>query len=245
MMIVDQKYWDTAYEEYEFCLLPKDDPTIQLINKFIPAASKGQQAFEAGCYPGRFIVGVGEKGYRLNGCDLTPKIKNKLAKWLVSYGFDIGNFEHIEFDNYPHKHKYHVVCSFGFIEHFTDYKNVFFKHLDLVEDGGWVLIQFPNFNGFFQKILHVIFDVDNFNNHVIESMDVAEYQKIVPNNFEIIFCGYYGGFDFWTDDFNKKNGKVKRFFLNYLFRTRRFWKFLPNCKQWSPYGAIVLKKIII
>lgn len=58
-----------------------------------------------------------------------------------------------------------VVSSFGFIEHFTNWREVLAKHAEPVADDGHLIIEAPNFTGAFQRWLHVNFDKANSARH--------------------------------------------------------------------------------
>lgn len=240
-MIVDQKYWDDSYKTYEFKRLPINDPTRKIINDFIPRANWDKNAFEIGCYPGRFLVEIGEKGYILNGCDKTELVVPHLANWLQINKCKVGEFIQGDYKNFVNR-KYDLVASFGFIEHFTDYVTVFLEHCSMVKSGGYLIIQYPNFRGFIQKSLHIIFDQDNLNNHVIDSMDLNLYIKLIPKDFNIILACYYGNFDFWIDDYKGRNGRFKKKILSFFMKTRKYWSYFPNCEIYSPYAIIIAKK---
>ncbi len=240
-MIVEQDYWNNSYSSYKFNRLSKDDPTRQLIEQWVPIAQETQEVFELGCFPGRFLIELGQKGYILNGCDLAPQIIPNLEKWSLKNNCVVNEFYNTTYLDFI-ENKYDLVASFGFIEHFNNYEEVFLQQCEMVKEGGVLLVQFPNFRGFVQLFLHSFFDKDNLNNHVIESMDLSKYKKILPDNFEIVYYGYYGNFDFWIDDYNKRNGKIKNKLLSLLMKTSGVWKMLPDVSLYSPYGAIIAQK---
>lgn len=240
-MIVDQSYWDRSYEKYEFRELPENDPTKELIKKFVIDAEGDRTAFELGCFPGRFLLEIGRKGYELNGCDKNHRVTKDLPAWLSKNNCKVGSFQEIDYKDALDS-KYDLVASFGFIEHFANWDEVLKHHCMMLETGGILIVQFPNFKGFIQKYLHLFFDKDNLNNHVLSSMNPAAYKKLLGQEYEILFCGYYGAFDFWIDDYKKRNGATKKRMLALLNRTRRIWKYLPNNSAWSPYGAIIVRK---
>jgi SAM-dependent methyltransferase len=235
------KYWDSGYASYVFERLSESDQTRKLIEEYIPDVNEGESAFEIGCFPGRFLFEIGKKGYKLNGCDLTPRIEKDLTEWFKKNKLLVGNFENSNYLNFI-KNKYNLVASFGFIEHFENYKEVFLQQTEMVESGGFLLVQFPNFKGVVQKKLHSFFDIDNLNNHVNDSMDLNTYQKLLSKDFELVYCSYYGNFDFWIDDFQHKNERVKRNLLRIFFKTKKFWNYLPNHRCYSPYAAIIARK---
>lgn len=150
-MIVNQRYWDKSYDGHVFQRLPATDPTVKLIKEKIPFALKNANAFEPGCFPGRFLVEVGELGYILNGCDLTPRVEKDLPMWLKKQNCKVGAFKQISYDEVYFADRYDLICSFGFIEHFQDYKNIFLWHCNLVSNEGMVFIEFPNMYWFYTK----------------------------------------------------------------------------------------------
>lgn len=241
-MIVDQSYWDNSYSKLKFFRLPYGDQTASLLKKYLPRANGDKSAFEIGCFPGRFIAEIGELGYVLHGCDTTPRVANDLGPWLEGQGYKVGKVVQAPYQDFTENH-YDLVASFGFIEHFEDYANVFLEHCKMVAVNGYLVVQFPNFRGSFQHKLHTFFDLDNLNNHVIAAMNLEVYKKILPPDFETIFCGYYGGFDFWTDDFKKRNGFLKRKILKFFMKTKSIWRKAGDDPRWSPHGMIIAKRI--
>ncbi len=239
-MIVSQNYWNKSYEHYRFSRLPETDPILKVIKKYVPETTN-KTAFEMGCFPGKYLAEIGDKGYVLNGCDLFDDVETLLFDWLRSQGFKINELKKESFDFYKDR-KYDLVASFGFIEHFKSYTDVFQTHLDMINNEGFLVMEFPNFKGIIQRFLHFVFDRDNFNNHILEAMDLNYYKKQLSSNFEIIYCEYIGGFDFWIDDFNKRNGFFKKIFLKLFFKTKFLWKYLNNSSYWSPYAILIAKK---
>lgn len=240
-MIVDQKYWNNSYEKYKLQRLPRSDPTLKLIKKYIPTVKNDAQAFEIGCYPGRFLVEIGQKGYTLNGCDLAPQISTRLSKWLLNNNCKVNKLYNKSYIHFVGE-KYDLVASFGFIEHFENYEEVFLQQCGMVRNGGILLIQFPNFRGLIQWVLHRCFDKDNLFNHVIQAMDLKRYKKILPSTFKLIYCSYYGNFDFWIDDYMQRNGKIKKRLIKLFQKTSKLWKILPDSSLYSPYGMLIARK---
>lgn len=239
-MIVGQDYWDASYATHQFTRVPAQDPTRQIVERYIPLAGPGQTAFEFGCFPARYLYEIGSRGYAVSGCDRTPRVASELPAWLEKNEIRTGNFFQCDFWHVP-RSRFDVVASFGFVEHFRDYLDVFRFHFEFVKPGGLVLVQFPNFRGAVQRLLHEIFDKDNLDNHVVAAMNLAEYRSVASSFGEVLFCGHYGGFDFWTDHFNGGPGPRRLRLLNALERTRPLWSKLPTAAPWAPYGAILVK----
>lgn len=239
-MVVDQSYWDSSYKKLTFFRLPPHDPTAELLKRHIPAANADKSAFEIGGFPGRFLAELGELGYILNGCDLTPRTAD-MGPWLAGLGFSVGEFNQAPYQEFLDR-QYDVVASFGFIEHFEDFQKLFLQHCDMVAPGGYVVVQFPNFLGNVQHRLHKFFDRDNLSNHVVSAMNVSAYTDILPKGFDLLYAGYYGAFDFWTDDFRKRNGPLRRRLLKTFMKTKSLWARAPNDFRWSPHGMVIARR---
>ena len=195
--IVDQQYWDSGYEKTRLEPSTKDDPVRCWLEKHIPL-SQGT-ALELGCFPGRYLVVLAMLGYEVHGIDLTPRIQTELKDWLLANGCRAGEFIRADVTTHVFEKKYDVVCSFGLIEHFTNWKELLIAHARLVKSGGVLAVSTPNFRGFIQQSLHQFLDSKNLSMHNLDAMDRKQWADIIqPLGFEIISAGYFGGFDFWV-----------------------------------------------
>ena len=92
-----------------------------------------------------------------------------------------------------------MVCSFGFIEHFPDFRDVLKKHIELVKPGGVLLVTCPNFRRG-QFILHWLLDRENLRKHVLSAMDLAAWEAtLLEGEMEVIEKGYSETFLFWIE----------------------------------------------
>lgn len=239
-MIVEQQYWDDSYSRYMFARVPANDATRQIIRRLVPPALPGQTAFEIGCFPGRYLVELGALGYTVSGCDRTERVEIDLAPWLRSEGCQVGGLVRGDY-RIAAIGKFDVVGSFGFVEHFDDFRSVVEFQINLVKPGGLAIIQFPNFHGFVQRALRCVVDRDNLSNHVISAMDLRNYTNWLADLGKIEFVGHYGRFDFWTDDYRARNSKFRRKVISTFNRTRSLWQRVPDSRHWSPYAAIAVR----
>ncbi len=235
--LVLQKIWDDSYLQYPLNVAKKTDPVRIWLEEKIPRDKK--TCFEIGCFPGRYLAVFGIHGYELNGIDSTPRINNDLLYWLKTQKFKIGKFYNQDFLKFRETIKFDVVCSFGFIEHFVEWKEIIRKHTYLVNNEGYLIISTPNFRGFVQKHLHKLLDNENYNRHNLCSMNPGEWKIILEKEgFEVIYYGYFGGFKFWTNNSKKKIfEKIISKILTILFKN------LPNSEYYSSFCGIVAKKI--
>lgn len=237
----DQKYWDKYHAGFNLQIAPEIHPIRKLIEEYFPTTDN-KTCIEIGCYPGGFLAVFGELGYQLNGIDLS-KNTEILPQWLASQNYDVGEFWKEDFLSFNPEHKYDVVSSFGFIEHFTNWEDVLVKHIDLVEENGYIFVEVPNFIGIFQNFLHKYFDRVNYDHHHIPSMDIEKWVKILTdNNFKIIYKEYFGPFYFWVDQ--QDRNILQRGFLKSLRKISPVLrKILPdNKKAYAPFAGIIAQK---
>lgn len=244
--LVRQDYWDASYESLALDINISNDPVAHFIRSTLKKhGTKNGSVLEVGCYPGRYLRVFGEFNYQLNGIDLTPKVETELPQFLAKKGCLVGTFRQIDFFNSEFSGQYDVVCSFGFLEHFTNWEEVILRHFEMVRKGGILILTVPNFYGTFQFLLHRTFDNINLNRHNIKAMDINSWKKLFnANSFEIdyLYAGYFGHFDFWTD--HQTLHKAKQTLLNAILWLKDELKKanLPNSKYYSPYAGIVIRK---
>jgi 2-polyprenyl-3-methyl-5-hydroxy-6-metoxy-1,4-benzoquinol methylase len=235
--------WEKDYEKQNFCRQSNDHSINILLNKYIPAAS-GKSCLEIGSYPGPFLATLGDKGYKLNGVDFNPNNDTKLPLWLKSEGLVTEEFWVADFFEFKTDRTFDVVASFGFIEHFTNYEEVIEKHAALVNGQGWLVITTPNFKGSVQHFLHSWLDKENLKKHYLPSMNPDRWASLLSTQgFDILYKGYFGGFWFWYDPFQKRNSFQKAglwFFARLVQRLRKLLWF--ESPAFSSYCGIVAKK---
>ena len=173
--------------------------------------------------------------YKVSGIDLTPYLLTRLPEYLNNNGVQVGSLYLEDFLNFNSTQQFDVVCSFGFIEHFTNFELVFQKHIDLVKPGGILVVACPNFNGL-QKLFHAMLDYDNLKRHVLAAMDLQSWGKILKkNDMEIIYHGYYRTADFWAEI--PKNQKTRLRLGRLLsWATKKIDRYVDFPNPWlSPY----------
>lgn len=239
-MIVEQKYWDESYSRSPLSLVPAGDPTRKLIHEVVPRAKQSQSAFEFGCFPGRYLIELGKLGYSVSGCDQTPRVEFELSPWMTSHGVRADQFYRCDFRQTPKK-RYDVVASFGFVEHFHDFADVYRFHFEFAKPGATVIVTFPNFRGVVQNTLHKIFDRENLERHVITAMKLEDYLRIANEYGEVIYCSHYGGFDFWTDHSGTGMSRQRKWALSAIEKTKRLWPRIPTMRAWAPYAGIAVR----
>ena len=237
--IVDQKHWDKRYEEQILDIVNINNPIRQLIIKYIPPGNG--KCFEIGAYPCRYLSIFGTLGYELNGIDTTHKIESsELKTWMENNNWKIGFLEKINFIDFNTEKKFDIVCSFGFIEHFKNWKEIILKHTEILKKDGYIIIETPNFAGIFQRVFHILVDYDNYKRHIIKSMNPKKWADLLGNNYEIIFEGYVGKASFWHE--NQKINIFQRIVIKCFSIICRIVKKFSYSRLYSPYCCLIAKK---
>jgi L-malate glycosyltransferase len=197
--IVEQTIWDEKYQKQSFKAVEDSYFLMKWMNKYIPDSDG--DCIEIGCYPGNFLPFFGKKGYTIHGIDRTPDVATGLPEWLKSLGLKVGSFQRISFEDYSKKGNFDIVCSFGFIEHFTNYLEVIEKHAELVKENGYLILEAPNMRGLLVRLLHILFYNEDYKLHYIKSMNPKKWKAILKaKGFEILDYGYIGGFAFFFEN---------------------------------------------
>lgn len=239
--VTAQAYWDLSYEKLDLVYNPDNIPFKDLFNRYLKPDGT---CLEIGCYPGNFLVYLGSQfNYEVSGIDTTPFLLTRLPLHFTRNGVKMGKLYNEDFLTFNPYEKYDVVCSFGFIEHFTNFESVIEKHIQLVKPSGTLIITCPNFRKI-QYILHKYLDSDNLRRHNLASMDIDRWAKVLQkNNMKTLYKGYYRTADFWTD--SPSNGRIKNFVsgaVQFLFNHIDQRVNLPN--SWtSPYIVFIAQKL--
>ena len=240
----DKDHWNRLHASGTQRIASKSDNIRRWIERHIPpVAQASSSCLEIGCCPGRYLAVLGELGYELFGVDLAENI-HTMPDWLKSRNFGVGSFWQEDFLQFDFRRKFDIVMSLGFIEHFTNWREVLLKHCDLVEPGGYLVIEAPNFIGGFQHWLHYHLDRENYNRHYIPAMDVDAWSAALrANGFDIVFKGYFGKFDFWVEGQHRTT--AQEITLKALSRVKGILKWIlpPDKKMYSPVGGVIARKV--
>lgn len=236
---VEQVHWDKGYQ----CMPPTasdpDDPIRMLLVRTLPKTSL--RSFELGCYPGRYLAVMGEMGHELNGCDLTPMVGN-LAGWCSKSGYRTGRFEQRDVFSLDESDHYDIVASFGLIEHFGNWEELFSRHIKLLALNGYLVITTPNFKSPLQYILHKTLDAENLKIHNLQSMDPVKWAGLAKDaGLEVIFYGGIGRFEFWAGA--QRRNLIQKILLRLVRATKPLWRFAPaGTLSLAPYYGIIARR---
>ena len=237
--MISRDQWDSLYSGVKPHIAPEGDQFRKWLEANIPPSSG--RCLEIGCFPGRYLSVIGELGYQLYGVDLAEKLP-LLESWLNRRGYRTGTFWHQDFFSFDPGIKFDLVMSLGFIEHYKNWEEVLERHFPLVREGGLLVLEAPNFNGTFQRLIHRRLDRRNFEQHFLEAMEPDRWSRVLEENgFEIIFSGYAGKFHFWVQE--EERGPFGRMALRLLHWLRPAASLLPGArKSYSPYAVVLARK---
>jgi len=134
-------------------------------------AYQGGDCLEVGCFPGRYLRYFERVyGMRAEGVDLMAPDENAVTA-----------IHQCDFFEFRSDKKYDVVCSFGFIEHFEVLDDVIQRHVDLVKEGGMVVITVPNFVHGWRFCARRKHDKELFVHHNRNAMVLGNIENILKN----------------------------------------------------------------
>ncbi len=244
-ILASSDFWRQKYGNFPLEEAGAEHPVIHWLSKHISTGNG--DCLEIGCFQGHYLPFFGRLGYRLNGIDIIPRVL-EIPGWLHKLGFTCGEFRQQDFFSFIPPRQYELVCSFGFIEHFTAWEDIFVRHLDMVAPGGTVIIMCPNFSGFWQKHFHRLLDDENYRRHYLPAMDPQKWRAITERmGFSIIFCGYFGRFYMWAAS-QKRSLPVKLMVhgvIDILVPLLRRLPWPEGRKSYAPCCGIIAKKNFI
>ncbi len=189
--VASQSYWDSLYECLETDL--RYEPAAMLFTDLYKQFIKpGGTCIEIGCYPGNNLVYFAKEfGYSISGLDITPRIYTKMQKYFEINGVQLEELICKDFLIYQPSKTYDLVCSFGFVEHFRNFEEIIIKHIQLVSPGGFLVITAPNLARL-QYLIHLVIDRKCLSSHVISSMSLGKWRRILEaNSMRLLQHSYY------------------------------------------------------
>lgn len=161
----------------------------------------GLSVLEVGSAPGDHLVRLnklyGFDPYGIEYSDVGIEINRQV---FAASGITPDNVICADFLSSEVREKYRgqfdIVLSRGFIEHFTDARAVVRRHVDLLADGGYLLISVPNLNGL-NYALGQFFHKELIPLHNLHIMQKPAFMKLFDGlGVTPLFCDYYGTFNF-------------------------------------------------
>lgn len=205
-----------SYEDYLLCEV--------IYKKHMPGTS-GLKVLEVGSAPGDHLVRLSQRyGFIPYGIEYSESGYELNREVFASNSIDPNNVIYADFfsDEVHEQYRgaFDIVISRGFIEHFTDVRSVVEKHINLLAEGGLLIISIPNLNGvnyalgrFFHKELIPL--------HNLSIMRKQEFMELFDKQgLSTLFCNYYGTFNFGL--FNTKKGTFQSLALSVCMKLQLF-----------------------
>lgn len=209
----DKPHWQARFRNVLYEV--KSSCYERYFKNYLPVDSS-KTCIEIGVVPGNHLIYLAKfHKYRPVGLDYVDDI-GFVGDNLIFNG--ISEFELIKEDflEWNPEKKYDIVCSFGFVEHFENYEEVIKKHMDIVKEGGYLVISVPYLK-YFQFLLRKIFYKKEhlekiLSIHNLEIMNLKKLENVIisNNHFEKLFSGYICEMTIWfkpIDPFIKPNRK--------------------------------------
>lgn len=231
MEITEKSFWEKYWGEIK---LPqkvdfnfKNDKVIsETIIEHIPKAKPGESALEIGCAPGKWMLLIHEYlNYKIHGFEYVDAAAEKTKENFLICNIPKEEFKVItaDFLSQEPTPKYNLVTSFGFIEHFEDYKDIYFKHLGYSKKDGYIVIGFPSFRGvnyYLQLCIDKISGSKIIDNHNISMMNKELMERmVVDSGKELVYIDYIGGFEPALFNLNDIRNGVLRFVFKAYSKT--------------------------
>jgi SAM-dependent methyltransferase len=162
---------------------------------------KGARVLEVGSAPGDMLVEfsrrMGVVPFGVEYAEEGVAVNRRLFK---AHGLNPDNVIHSDLFEADFQSRYRgafdLVYSGGFIEHFSDPSDVVEKHLNLLADGGYLIIMIPNLRGL-NYALTSLFARRLIAIHNLTIMRLPEFRKLFDDaRLMPLACGYFGGFSF-------------------------------------------------
>jgi glycosyltransferase involved in cell wall biosynthesis/O-antigen/teichoic acid export membrane protein/2-polyprenyl-3-methyl-5-hydroxy-6-metoxy-1,4-benzoquinol methylase len=171
-----------------------------IYNKHLPNG-EGLKVLEVGSAPGEHLVRLSKTyGFTPYGIEYSESGVELNREVFAANGIDPDNVIYADFlsDEVHERYKgaFDIVISRGFIEHFTDVRSIVEKHINLLAEGGQLIISIPNLNGL-NYALGSLFHKEIIPLHNLTIMEKGEFTKLFDDQgISPLLCRYYGTFNF-------------------------------------------------
>lgn len=198
MRLTDKNRW--RYKKDDATLknldnIRKREEWLRVVKTHVPSSHLNY--LELGCAPGQYSAVLAEgTDWKISGIDYSDD-SDIFLETMSLVGKEAELFT-IDMFNERIDKVFDIVISVGLVEHFRGemLEDVFRLHDSYVTNGGYLIIQIPNFTGF-NYVWHYLFDRPDLDNHNIDVMQLQSLEWFSDKGYEIVFNDYVGPLRVW------------------------------------------------
>jgi 2-polyprenyl-3-methyl-5-hydroxy-6-metoxy-1,4-benzoquinol methylase len=242
--LTDKKYWEKQISAFKpFDVTQNEFETI--LQKYLPV-DPGFTCTEVGAYPGTNLCYMAKTfKYKPTAIEFRDDVDDIIN--LFEYN-GISELEIINKDFLEVKGlQFDVVTSFGFIEHFNDYDTIIRQHVEMVKQGGYLVLSVPHFWGFQGLLRRVLLKKEAINQiletHNLKIMKLSILRKhLQALDLNILYSGYVMGCQFWIPSDSPKIKPEMRWLARIFDKLGNYvLPKMPPCFLYSPMILCVAK----
>lgn len=198
MKLTDKNRWRYKQEDAtlkNLDLIKSREEWLKVVKKYVPSSQMSY--LELGCAPGQYSAALTQDtNWDVAGLDYSDDAE-VFIKTMSLVNKEARLFK-IDMFNERLDELFDIVISVGLVEHFRGDKleEVFALHDSYVGNGGYLIIQMPNFTGA-NYFWHYLFDRPDLDNHNIDVMQPKALEWYSDKGYEILFNDYVGPLRFW------------------------------------------------
>jgi SAM-dependent methyltransferase len=199
--LTGKEYWENYWKNISLPLeitrrdsAPNILAELDVFERYLP---KGKlSVLEIGGAPGQYLAYFHKTfGYSVSCLDYSPTGSEKTRENFKLLNIPGKVIEGDLFSDKLQLPSFDLVCSFVFIEHFSDLKGVVGRHLDFLKPGGLLLLGIPNLLGinhwFLKRLAPGLLA-----GHELKTMNTENWNEFEQAyRLEVLFKDYIGGFE--------------------------------------------------
>lgn len=202
---------------------------------------------EIGAYPGASLCYLAKKfGYRPTAIEYRDDAADilRLFEYNGVPGLELINADFLTVQG----REFDVVTSFGFVEHFADYREVIRRHVEMTKPGGYLVLGAPHMDGLQEGLRRLLFTPkaleDLYRSHNRRIMQLGEMKRTLEGfGVQLLFGSYVFGAAFWVSPASAQVRQDRRWLAQACASlNRRVLGRLPSCSLYSPMFLCLARK---
>src|SRR4030042_6354888 len=179
--------------------------------KIYELIKSGERVLEIGCGDGSFIKKLKDKNVSVVGLEFSAEaIKKCQEKGLTVFKENIQEYAK------NNKEKYNIVCSFQVMEHIADIGNAIQASIDVIKNGGKLIISIPNSDSFTGKDINNLLDMPPHHMAIWNEQSLRGLEKIFNIKLDKIYFEPLQSYHFRFYYHVLFGSKISKFFGKFL-----------------------------